>query len=98
MRVVDFWPHKLEDFAVGRRISDYDILSDNSGGESTDNEEDMKLFRAGKGFGGERKWEWRFALQVEDASIKATSPAERMWLLVDHQSAQMLLNVDEATK
>jgi protection-of-telomeres protein 1 len=48
VRVIDFWPNKLEDFAVGRRVSEYEVLSDYSGGESTDNEEDMRLFREGK--------------------------------------------------
>lgn len=93
VRVVDFWPDKLEDFAVGRRASEFDILSEHSGDESTDGEEDMRLFRQGKGYGGEKIWEWRFALRVEDASKKA-SYKETMWLVVDNQAAQMLLNKD----
>lgn len=94
VRVVDFWPNKLEDFAVGRRVSEYEVLSDYSGGESTDNEEDMRLFRQGKGYGGEKTWEWRFALRVEDASKKAGSQEETIWLVVDNPAAQMLLNMD----
>lgn len=94
VRVVDFWPNKLEDFAVGRRVSEYEVLSDYSGGESTDNEEDMRLFREGKGYGGENTWEWRFALRVQDADKKAGSHKDSMWLTVDNQAAQMLLNMD----
>ena len=90
VRVVDYFPEKIEDFAVGRRVTEYDILSDYSGGEDFDSEEDMKSFRSGKGF-VERKWEWRFALIVEDSSF----PQERIILLVDNQSAQMLLGLDE---
>lgn len=94
VRVVDFWPNKLEDFAVSRRVSEYEVLSDYSGGESTDNEEDMRLFRQGKGYGGEKTWEWRFALRVQDADKKARSHKDTMWLIVDNQAAQMLLNMD----
>lgn len=94
VRVVDFWPNKLEDFAVGRRVSEYEVLSDYSGGESTDNEEDMRLFRQGKGYGGEKAWEWRFALRLQDADKKARSHRDTMWVIVDNQAAQMLLNID----
>ncbi len=93
VRVIDFWPNKLEDFAMGRRVSEYEVLSDYSGGETTDHEEDMLLFREGKGYGGEKVWEWRFALRVQDADKKA-SHKNTMWLIVDNQAGQMLLNMD----
>lgn len=94
VRVVNYWPHKLEDFAVGRRASEFDVLSDFSGGESTDNEEEMRQFRRGKGFGGDKTWQWRFALQVANAGKKVTDPKECMWLIVENEPAQMLLNMD----
>jgi protection of telomeres protein 1 len=94
VRVIDFWPHKLEDFSVGRRVSEYEVLSDYSGDESTDNEEDMRLFREGKGYGGEKAWEWRFALRVQDADKKVRNQKDTMWLVVDNQAGQMLLNMD----
>jgi protection-of-telomeres protein 1 len=98
VRVIDYFPHKLEDFAVGRRTSEYEVLSDYSGGESTDNGEDMRLFRRGKGFGGEKTWEWRFALKVVDADKKSSPKTEKTeefaWLVVDNPAAQMLLNMD----
>lgn len=71
------------------------MLSDYSGDEDTDHEEDLRNFRKGKGF-GRKVWEWRFALQVEDASKDAK---ERIWLMVDNHAAQGLLNLEEnATK
>lgn len=96
VRVVDFFPDRLEDFAVGRRRSEYDILSDYSGGESTDNEEDMRTFRKGKGFGGEKVWSWRFALLVEDLAEDHELVGKRpyIWLNVDNQAAQGLLDMD----
>ncbi|KAE9373779.1 hypothetical protein N431DRAFT_374413 [Stipitochalara longipes BDJ] len=95
IRIVDFFPHKIQDFAIGRRPSEYDILSDYSGGEDTDREEDMRIFKSGNGF-AKHIWEWRFALQVEDASSKDSN--ERLWLIVDNHAAQGLLNLnDDAT-
>ncbi|PMD41228.1 hypothetical protein L207DRAFT_511146 [Hyaloscypha variabilis F] len=95
VKVVDFFPHKIQDFAVGRRPNEFDILSDHSGGEDTDREDDLRVFKSGKGF-AKHIWEWRFALQVEDASSKESK--ERLWLLVDNHAAQGLLNFeDDAT-
>ncbi|CAG8952799.1 hypothetical protein HYFRA_00009044 [Hymenoscyphus fraxineus] len=54
VRVVDYFPDRIEDFAHG--VSEYDALSDND--ESRDIEGDVQA------------WEWGFALQVEDASTK----------------------------
>lgn len=95
VKVVDFFPHKIEDFAVGRRASQFDVLSDYSGGEDTDREEEMRVFKSGKGF-AKNIWKWRFALQVEDADSKGRK--ERLWLIVKNDAAQGLLNLDDATK
>jgi hypothetical protein len=96
VRVVDYFPPRLEDFAVGRRSSVYDMLPDYSGGEDTDLEEDRRIFKSGKGFAKDI-WEWRFALLVEDASLKHAK--ERLWLMVDNHAAQGLLGLeDDATK
>jgi protection-of-telomeres protein 1 len=92
VRIVDYFPHKLEDFAVGYRSSEYEMLSDYSGNEDSDPEEDHRLWGQGKGFSKDT-WEWRFALQVEDASTKVSK--DRLWLIVDNHSAQFLLNLDE---
>jgi len=91
VRVVGYFPHKVEDFAVGRRVTEYDILSDYSGGDDTDREEDIHAFEEGKRL-SKKVWEWRFALEVEDAG--AQLPKERTWLVVDNRNAQGLLNMD----
>ncbi|KAE8447227.1 hypothetical protein EG329_010921 [Mollisiaceae sp. DMI_Dod_QoI] len=94
VRVVDYFPHRIEDFAVGRKPSEMDMLSDYSGGEDTDLEETLRTFRSGKGFS--KVWQWRFALQVEDASSKDSK--DRLWLMVDNHAAQFLLSLeDDAT-
>jgi protection of telomeres protein 1 len=94
IRVVDFWPDNIKDFSVGRKVTDLDALSDYSGGESTDHEEDMRQYQEGKGYGGQKEWSWRFALRVEDANKKATKDSEMLWLLVDDKEGQMLLDRD----
>ncbi|KAL2075292.1 hypothetical protein VTL71DRAFT_235 [Oculimacula yallundae] len=96
VRIVNFAPERIEDFSVWRRESEYDVLSDYSGGEDTDVEEDMRSYSAGKGF-AKKIWEWRFWIQVEEAGLSAGSkgPKERMWLLVDNSSAQCLLGLDD---
>lgn len=94
VRVVGYFPPKLEDFAVGRRVSEYDMLSDYSGGEDSDPEEFYRSWKSGKGAPA-KVWEWRFALEVIDASSKNST--EKMWLMVDNAAAQGLLDLD-ATK
>jgi protection-of-telomeres protein 1 len=91
VRVVGYAPSKLEDFAVGRRESVYDMLSDYSGGEDTDTEEFKRSWTAGKG-APRKVWVWRFGLEVEDASKKGQK--QRMWLWIDNPSAQGLLSMD----
>lgn len=44
-------------------------------------------------FTAEREWEWRFALQLEDATVDA-EPRERFWVAIDNQAAQCLTNLD----
>lgn len=95
VRVVDYFPPKIEDFAVGRLPSDYDILPDYSEGDDTDPEEALRVFRSGKG-APERIWEWRFALQVVDVNDRSAEK-KRIWLMVENQDAQFLLDED-ATK
>ncbi|OAA64640.1 telomere-binding alpha subunit central domain containing protein [Niveomyces insectorum RCEF 264] len=91
VRVVDYLPARLEDFAVGRKTSEYDILSDAddaaAGGDgdesssclssSSSEDEDGDARRASGTLNqhvGERVWEWRFALLLEDATPRAALP------------------------
>ncbi|KAH6636777.1 hypothetical protein F5144DRAFT_194891 [Chaetomium tenue] len=95
VRVVDFFPASLEDFAYGRRQTQYDVLSDNEedseGPSSSDDEEASR---------SQRVWEWRFALQLEDPTpsdhAKGSGPPPRLWALVDNLEAQCLTGLDAA--
>ncbi|ESZ94872.1 hypothetical protein SBOR_4748 [Sclerotinia borealis F-4128] len=92
VRVVDYYPPNIIDFAVGSKISEFDMLPDYSGDEDVGPEEDMQSYREGKGF-VPRKWEWRFALVVEDANPDA--PRDRVTLIVGNYDAQTLLNIKD---
>lgn len=85
VRVVDYYPENILDFAVGRKPSEYDMLSDYSGGEDDDTEEHFQNSKT--------KWEWRFALVVEDANPDASK--DRVTLIVGNYDAQTLLNLRE---
>lgn len=98
VRVVDFYPSRIEDFAVGFRSTEFDMLSDYSGAEDSEAEVRREIWHSGKGFAKDC-WEWRFALQVEDADADTTGSADKLWLIVDNPAAQMLLNLaDDATR
>ncbi|KAL8865457.1 MAG: hypothetical protein Q9174_006875, partial [Haloplaca sp. 1 TL-2023] len=98
VRIVDFYPPNIADFAVRKRkVSEYDVLSDFSGGESSgdgdsasassdddnedngddeDGEEHDVMDNEYTNEGKTKKWEWRFALTVEDASSNASHPQQ----------------------
>jgi protection-of-telomeres protein 1 len=86
--VVDYFPHDIRDFAVGRRATEYDMLSDCSSGEDSESDNLMDM----DSFAAQRKWEWRFALVVEDAD--PDGPKHRTTLIVGNSDAQMLLNIE----
>lgn len=93
VRVVDFFPCKLEDFAVRRKISEYDALSDNEDdGESSDGSSVSSSYRSS---GGTYAWEWCFTLVLEDAvaEFKGGAPV-RMEVLVDKLQGQCLTGLD----
>ncbi|KAL1840211.1 hypothetical protein VTJ49DRAFT_694 [Mycothermus thermophilus] len=71
VRVVDFFPHNLEDFACPRTLTEWDQLSDNedfsdSASLSSSSSSDNAAARA-RAQGAKTVWEWRFALLLEDA-------------------------------
>ncbi|KAL2148779.1 hypothetical protein VTH82DRAFT_1926 [Thermothelomyces myriococcoides] len=94
VRVVDFFPPSLEDFACSRKQTDFDVLSDNgdSDSDSSSSDEDDVV-------GGNQIWEWRFALQLEDPAPpgghkkEAGRPA-RIWVLIGNTDAQCLTGLD----
>ncbi|KAI1847210.1 hypothetical protein JX266_006750 [Neoarthrinium moseri] len=93
VRVVDFRPRKLEDFAVWRKVNEYDVLSDYSGGSDSESDDDPGTLDASA---GEKTWEWCFALQLEEAGAKAgkNGPPERVWALVNNGEGQLLTDRD----
>ncbi|POR35047.1 Uncharacterized protein TPAR_04760 [Tolypocladium paradoxum] len=93
VRVVNFMPSKLEDFArPKKKASDYDVLSDRSGSESeSESESDQDMMA---NFTAVKDWEWRFYLELEDAAVKGGQQKKRVWVLVDNQAAQCLTSLD----
>ncbi|KKZ60692.1 hypothetical protein EMCG_04619 [[Emmonsia] crescens] len=88
VRVVDFFPPRLEDFAV-----QYDVeramLSDTEFSVSSTDENETDSCK---------RWEWRFCLLVEDAGpgthYNRNGPRERMKLYVSNNDAVFLLRLD----
>ncbi|PGH00914.1 hypothetical protein AJ79_08069 [Helicocarpus griseus UAMH5409] len=98
VRVVDFFPHKLEDFAV-----QYDIeramLSDSEGSLGSGDDDDGDNSGDSSPTAGRRtRWEWRFCLLVEDAGpgthYNRKEKRERMKLYVADHDAECLLSLD----
>jgi len=87
-RVTDFFPQKLEDFSYSRKVTEYDALS---GISSNDDDEDSDAHGTPD---GKRRWEWRFALQLEDASPQARSKPERAWVYVSNADAECLTDLN----
>ncbi|KAG5926031.1 hypothetical protein E4U42_003717 [Claviceps africana] len=93
VRVVDFMPARLEDFARPKRVSvEYSALSDHGDSDSDPD--------AGSESDGTntivKQWEWRFCLRLEEANAPEDEKCSKksLWAVVDNQSAQMLLNLD----
>ncbi|KAG9521833.1 hypothetical protein KCU93_g7194, partial [Aureobasidium melanogenum] len=80
VRVVDFWPPMLEDFASPAPATDA------SGGLSDDDLNTVSPFPS-------QKWIWDFFLLLED--IKPGSAPAQLWAHVDHRYAEFLLSMDE---
>ncbi|KAI0205406.1 hypothetical protein F4808DRAFT_283311 [Astrocystis sublimbata] len=95
VRVVDFRPRQLEDFATWRKSTEFDVLSDYDGESSSelldDDEDEDGLSLAQQS--GEAIWEWRFALQLENGDPQSKEK-ERLWAVVDNNAAQMLTGMD----
>ncbi|KAJ9602899.1 hypothetical protein H2200_012679 [Cladophialophora chaetospira] len=91
VRVVDFFPENIADFAAPRRVSQYDELSDHG---SSDDESDVDLTQERDGY--EIKWEWRFFLLVEDAKLPpgAHGGPTQMELLVADADGDCLFNME----
>ncbi|KAF5602791.1 protection of telomeres 1 [Fusarium pseudocircinatum] len=98
VRVVDFSPANLADFAYPKKESEYEDLSDD-GEESLSNseteaEDEQPIQRTLDDFTKARNWEWRFFLELEDAAVAEKHKKQRLWVAVDNQSAQLLTGLD----
>ncbi|KAL8903995.1 MAG: hypothetical protein Q9207_003575, partial [Kuettlingeria erythrocarpa] len=117
VRIVDFFPPNIADFAVRKREkSEFDVLSECSADSSsseddqrrrplpddteTEEENDAASQRADDDNNADHtpKWEWRFALVLEDASsskpTSTTPPTERLTAYVTEADAVFLLKLD----
>ncbi|KAJ2988758.1 hypothetical protein NUW58_g3810 [Xylaria curta] len=91
VRVVDFRPRKLENFATWRKSTESDVLSDYSSDSDSGSEDEDPGFAIR--YTGKKMWEWRFALQLEDADPKSKEKS-RLWAVVDNVEAQQLTGMD----
>jgi protection-of-telomeres protein 1 len=87
VRVVDFFPNNLADFAAPYRESDYEHLPDREDSDS----EDIDLSQLTN---VDVHWKWRFFLVVEDASHAPAQQPARMELLVSDQEGDYLLQTE----
>ncbi|KAH7033223.1 uncharacterized protein B0I36DRAFT_430490 [Microdochium trichocladiopsis] len=93
VRVVDFAPRKLQDFARWRQKTEFDILSEHSGAES-DSDDDMNRSTL-EAYRGKKLWEWRFALQLEEVNLDEEEKEPlRIWVVVDNIEGQQLTNLN----
>ncbi|KAI8966165.1 hypothetical protein F5Y11DRAFT_310633 [Daldinia sp. FL1419] len=91
VRVVDFRPRRLEDFAAWRKSTEYDMLSDHSGGSNSESEEEQGTLDR---YRGEKIWEWRFSLLLEEADPKKRGEDDSVWVVVDNTEGEMLTGLD----
>lgn len=92
VRVINFMPPDLRDFAQPKRMSEYAMLSDYEESDADSDEERGSIAdRAAV-----RQWEWRFFLELEDANSPNDHGGKKktLWVAVNNFSAQCLLNLD----
>lgn len=92
MRVVDFFPPNLEDFAVPYNSEQAMVADGNKPPDSDESDENL-------GYRQAATWEWRFCLLVEDGGPGAPPLArgqkrERMQLFVADPDSIFLLGLD----
>ncbi|KAI1283637.1 hypothetical protein F5Y07DRAFT_350185 [Xylaria sp. FL0933] len=91
VRVVDFHPYTLENFATSRRSSESDVISDCSSDSDSESDDEHSSLHP---YPGEKIWEWRFALQLEDADLNSKGERYKFWVVVDNIEAQQLTGLD----
>lgn len=96
---MDFHPSRLEDFAVSRRRTDNDCLSDNSADDIDPDSDSDDKGSGGRHNSRHRVWEWRFALKLEEAlpaalAAKKDKRPATAWVHVGNPQAQLLTDID----
>ncbi|KAK2047719.1 telomere-binding alpha subunit central domain-containing protein [Colletotrichum somersetense] len=98
VRVVDFYPNRLQDFACVKKQTEYDMLSDYSGEESESEGEEEHGTIDGYLSTGDETWEWRFALRLQGVTpVPKDSKSRRdnsFWVVVGNLDAQLLTDMD----
>ncbi|KAK2008667.1 telomere-binding alpha subunit central domain-containing protein [Colletotrichum eremochloae] len=102
VRVIDFYPNRLQDFArVRKQQAEYEALSDYSGEESEEEEEDDDDDEGTlNGFvrTSDWIWEWRFALRLQGVMTVPKGSKSRkddsFWVVVGNMDAQLLTGMD----
>ena len=99
VRVIDFYPSNLAKFAIpSRKRSEYAVLSDHEDSESESDIGSTQRPTSSTGSPRDRedqKWEWRFALLLEDASdprAKGDRPTLKAYVV--GADAECLLKLD----
>lgn len=93
VRVIDFFPPNLVDFAVPRpRASEYGILSEDECSESASDQQRNNLDDRSEA--EDAQWEWRFGLVLEDALGARNGEKANIEVYVTGQDAEGLLNVE----
>ena len=96
---MDFFPLKLEDFAVRHRVTEFEDLSDNDDEIESDSDtcaSDESSESESQDESKKPKWEWRFCLLLEDASSisKQLLEKERIRVFVAGADAEFLTKMD----
>lgn len=93
VRVIDFFPPKLVDFAVPRpKASEYAILSDNDCSESGSDQQSSDLDDRSEA--EDAQWEWRFGLVLEDALGARHQEKANIEVYITGQDAEGLLKLE----
>ena len=97
VRVIDFFPPNLVDFAVPLpKASEYDILSEDEGsGSGSEQPGNDGRDERSETDDDARRWEWRFELVLEDA-LRARHQEKRatVEVYIVGQDAEGLLNLE----
>ena len=93
VRVIDFFPPNLVDFAVPRpRASEYAVLSEDDRSESGSNQSSNDTDDRSEA--EDRQWEWRFGLVLEDALSSKHQERATIKVYVAGQDGDGLLNLE----